>query len=311
MNTSALLSFPTGTESQSFTQLLETNTPLLLTHPLYLILLIFQERYRSWSEWFTSQWKVVADEIEPATGMTSKKWLAREPKSSSPPPPMDTKTLLERVHEAQAELSHVETVMKFAKRFGDVAAGVIKEFEDTRRELGCPVLSKRDLQELTMRMEHVISRCQAVDDRVSELRDRLKVQINVVSYFSSRRASRRAAMTDAGPHLTQVFGLIAQEDNKNSALIAEKQTLISQRMAEDNSTMRLIAGRQRLISERAADDSRVMKRIGLLTALFVPISLITVCLVPLALYTSAFPFRWMLFTNRNTTPEYLEHKSCQ
>ena len=74
----------------------------------------------------------------------------------------------------------------------------------------------------------------------------------------------------------QVFGLIAQEDSRNSATIAEKQTFISQRAADDSSVMRSIARRQVFISERAADDSRVMRRIGLLTALFLPITLVTV-----------------------------------
>jgi Mg2+ and Co2+ transporter CorA len=53
----------------------------------------------------------------------------------------------------------------------------------------------------------------------------------------------------------QVFTLIAQEDNRNSATIAERQTFIS---------------------ERAAEDSRVMRIIGILTALFLPATFVTV-----------------------------------
>lgn len=254
LNTTAFLSFPTSVEADSFIQLLTKHLPLLRLHPLYLLLLIFQERYRTWSIWFTSQWRIVSDEIEVATGMTSKKWLARRMTDSSSPllqQPMDTKVLLERVHEVQAELSHVETVMKFAKRFGDVLLGSIMQFEEARRELGLPILQKRELQELRMRIGCVVSRCQAVDDRVPELKDRLKVQMNVV------------------------FGLIAQEDSRNSATMVERQTFISERAAEDSRVMRSIAERQNFISERAAEDSRVMRIIGLLTALFLPITLVT------------------------------------
>lgn len=42
------------------------------------------------------------------------------------------------------------------------------------------VLGKGDHVELERGMGYVASRCEAVDDRVQELKDRLKVQIHVV-----------------------------------------------------------------------------------------------------------------------------------
>ena len=63
-------------------------------------------------------------------------------------------------------------------RDGVAGEGVIA----SREELGLPTLKN-----LVRRMKYVISRCEAANDRVPELKNRLKVQINMVSsYISSR-----------------------------------------------------------------------------------------------------------------------------
>ena len=191
LNTTALISLPTEAETESFRQILVKNSCLLKIHPLYLLVLIFQARYHGWSHWFTSQWRAISDEIEAATRMTSKKWLARNSKGLSRHQ-INTNILLERVHEVQAELSHAETVMKYAKRFGDVAVGAIQQVEEARRELVLPTLKKEDYLRLARRMKCVVSRCAAIHDRLPELKDRLRAQINVVRtcFVSSRSMVR-------------------------------------------------------------------------------------------------------------------------
>jgi hypothetical protein len=186
LNTTALISLPTEAETESFRQILVKNSCLLKIHPLYLLVLIFQERYHGWSQWFTSQWRAISDEIEVATRMTSKKWLARNAKGLSRHQ-ISTNILLERVHEVQAELSHAETVMKYAKRFG-----AIQQVEEARRELVLSTLKKEDYLRLARRMKCVVSRCAAIHDRLPELKDRLKAQINVVRtcFVSSRSMVR-------------------------------------------------------------------------------------------------------------------------
>ncbi|KAL2190586.1 hypothetical protein L209DRAFT_188647 [Thermothelomyces heterothallicus CBS 203.75] len=124
------------------------------------------------------------------------------------------------------------TVIKSAKRFGDGAIGAIQHFEEAREVLGLPTLKKKERKDLVKRMEYVACRCEAIDDTLPELKERLKGQINVV------------------------FGLIAQTDSRSSVTIAERQISISQ---------------------LAAQDSRVMRIIGILTLLFLPTTLVTVC----------------------------------
>jgi hypothetical protein len=180
LNAIAILSFPGETETESFHQMLRKNVQILRSHPLSLVVLIFRERYSGWSRWFAQQWKVVSEEVEVATGMTSKRWLAMR----APGRPLtNTKALLERVHDVQAELSHIETVMRFeSKRMGDVALEAVEQVEVARKELDLPVsLNRKDRAELIRRMKHVASRCVAVNNRLPELKNRLKVQIDVVS----------------------------------------------------------------------------------------------------------------------------------
>ncbi|KAK4232790.1 hypothetical protein C8A03DRAFT_19992 [Achaetomium macrosporum] len=231
LNTTALLSLGTEAETQSFHQRLINNPSLLGVHPFYLLLFIFQERFGTWGEWFTRQWKVLTD-VEFATGMTAKEWMLRRADYSMDQPPKSTKVLLEMVHAAHAELSHVETVMKSAKRFGDGAICAIQHLEETREMLGLPTLKKKERGDLVNRMKYVVSRCEAIDDTLPELKEQLDGQINVV------------------------FGLIAQRDSRSSVTMAERQILIS---------------------ELAAQDSRVMRIIGILTLLFLPTTLVTVC----------------------------------
>jgi hypothetical protein len=172
--------------------------------------------------------------------------------------PPSTKALLEMVHAAQAELAHVETVMKSAKRFGDGALAAIRQFEETREMLGLSTLKRTERESLENRIQYVISRCDVIVDTLPELKERLKGQINVVRLpphlpYRLSKSKNATNMTDS-----QIFGLMAQKDSRTSVTIAERQILISQ---------------------LAAQDSRVMRIIGILTLLFLPTTLVTVCCV--------------------------------
>jgi hypothetical protein len=66
----------------------------------------------------------------------------------------------------------------------------------------------------------------------------------------------------------QVFSLIAQNDSKSSATIALKQGTIA---------------------EMAAQDSKVMRTIGILTLVFLPSTLVTVCVLVRDLVSAMSP----------------------
>ncbi|GAB1316335.1 hypothetical protein MFIFM68171_06545 [Madurella fahalii] len=210
-----LLSFYTKAEGQHFHQRLIDDPSLTQTHPLYLLVLIFQERYGIWGESFARQWKTVMD-VEAATGMTSKEWVTRYVASGAEQSPRSTRDLLEMVHEAKAELLHLGTVMKYVRRFGDVTVGAVRQFDEARGKLGLPMLKKREREALERRIMQVVSQCEAIDDRLPKLRARLNGQIRVV------------------------FALIAEKDSRSRATIAERQVFIAEMAAQDSRVMRII-----------------------------------------------------------------------
>jgi hypothetical protein len=99
-----------------------------------------------------------------------------------------TDLLLNQLYTTNLELHHSNTVMSFALKFGKYCFEVLVELEKRRHELGLNALSARHKSELEECFNFALVRCDAMADRLSELRNRLAGQISVVRgvFFFSR-----------------------------------------------------------------------------------------------------------------------------
>jgi hypothetical protein len=71
--------------------------------------------------------------------------------------------------------------MRYARRFKDVGIEAIKQLEEARGRLGLEGLREGKRVDLTRRLMLPGTRCEAMDERVHELKERLRGQIDVVS----------------------------------------------------------------------------------------------------------------------------------
>lgn len=186
------ISHSSSDEAQRFRKDCTDHSDLLQLHPLYLIILAFEERYRVWSQWFVSLW-VKLIEVEGTTTMTSGEWMAR--RHLRPVARLqDTGNLLQRTHEIHTELSHCENVMKFGRKF---AAGGMEAMEKCERERSALVgktLRKGQQVGWERRLRSAAANLDSMEDRMVELKQRLQGQVNVVS--SSARSTPRDVATD-------------------------------------------------------------------------------------------------------------------
>ena len=156
------------------------NPDLLRQHPLYLLSLIYKQRFETWSRWISLLWKQVND-IETVTKMTSETW--RQCKMSNEQRDMlqDTEKLLTFMHSTHAEICHGDFVMMFARKLGVFCPKVLKALETARKDQGIPPLSRKHRSALEEEIGFTATRCDAMRDRLLEMRQRLNGQIQVVS----------------------------------------------------------------------------------------------------------------------------------
>ena len=112
--------------------------------------------------------------------MTAEGWKLREISGECRARLQSTKSLLQALHGAHTELSHCETVLRYARRYESVAMQAVDQAEESRARLGAKGLKEGARIELKRRLKFAGSRCEAMGDRVDELKERLRGQINVV-----------------------------------------------------------------------------------------------------------------------------------
>lgn len=151
----------------------------LRLHPFYLLSCIYELRYESWTHWFSSLWCQV-NEIETATNMTGESWKSNAVSSERLNALKDTDTLLTFMHSTHTELCHGENVVSFANKLGRFCLDVIDVLETARTSQGHLSTSKRERSGLEESIKFTAARCDAVRDRLLEMKQRLQGQINVV-----------------------------------------------------------------------------------------------------------------------------------
>jgi hypothetical protein len=178
LTSAAFISLIPKENAESFQQRCHDYADILAIHPLYLLVVIFEERFETWMEWFAGVWKTVSD-IEAVTGMTKVEWMERFPKRRMEEF-RNPRTLMKALHGAHVELAHCTTIMAFAKRFGTTSKMCIEDFEGAREQLGLDPLNKGKRTKLERRLRVTVGKFEAMVDRVEEMKARLKGQIDVV-----------------------------------------------------------------------------------------------------------------------------------
>ncbi len=126
---------------QRLTALCAAQSELLKLHPLYLLVLIYETRYESWTRWFANLWMQI-NEIETATNMTSVSWKKKgvDPKRLEALKEPDT--LLNYLHGTHTEICHAENVMSFANDFGPSCLDILSSLESVREQQSLHPLAK-------------------------------------------------------------------------------------------------------------------------------------------------------------------------
>lgn len=78
---------------------------------------------------------------------------------------------------------------------------------------------------------------------------------------------------------TQLYSIIAQNDNALSLRIATTSLQIAEVSQRDNAAMKTIAEDSRKITEATSRDSAAMRTIAAVTIMFLPATLTAVCLL--------------------------------
>ncbi|OIW33239.1 hypothetical protein CONLIGDRAFT_711163 [Coniochaeta ligniaria NRRL 30616] len=179
----------------------------LRMHPFYLLSCIYELRYESWTRWFSSLWSRVND-IETATKMTGETWQSRD----VPPDRLDalknTETLLTYMHSAHTEFCHGENVVSFAIKLGKFCLDVVDVLETTRASQGHVPTSQRERAGLEATIKFTAARCDAVRDRLLEMKQRLQGQINVSFSLIAQKDSKLAKQDNETMKAIAALGLL-------------------------------------------------------------------------------------------------------
>lgn len=151
---------------------------LLAKHPLYFLVLIYEDRCFEYKVWFDDILEEI-NVVESATGMTRNTWKMKLS------PRLwewfsDYDNLLRMLYASNTELSHFDTVTTFSVKLGDFLLNALKLMEELREEVDLTPLSKRDFRCLQERVLFTRSRCDLTADKTKEMLERVQGQINVV-----------------------------------------------------------------------------------------------------------------------------------
>jgi hypothetical protein len=156
---------------------------LLRVHPLYFLTLISDQRYPLWASSFAGLWLEVVV-AETATGMNRPDWMTTVLKQQIPDRIQalsDTDILLYQLHATNTELCQCDTVMSFAVKYGNFCLQAFDVVESSRERRGHLSLLDRYKSDLKDKIGFYIEMYEGVRSKLSEVKERIRGQINVVS----------------------------------------------------------------------------------------------------------------------------------
>ncbi|KAH7146118.1 hypothetical protein EDB81DRAFT_485172 [Dactylonectria macrodidyma] len=185
------------------------NLDLLRIHPLYLLSFIYDHRFQRWTDWFAQLWKEVV-ELESVTNMTHPFWKISQMDAQRLQALSKDDNLLTQLHATHLELCHSHTVISFATRFGKVCSDAVAEMEKRRQDLGYSPLSRRHASGIDDAFQTILIRCDYMADRLTELSNRLRGQINVVRFLLSTMSLPDCGADHFGSHTISSLRRIAR-----------------------------------------------------------------------------------------------------
>lgn len=178
--TFAFLACNQAADCASAREHLLSNASLLYRHPLHFVSLIYQTRYRIWTDRLAGLWDDVA-EIESLTKMTHPDWVMSAVGAERQLQLSNVNKLMAQLYSIRVEMDHSRTVMAVEKRFRAFCVETMGAMEARRGELGqTPFFGRRERAEWDDMVTATAVRFDAVGERVVELRERLQGQIEVV-----------------------------------------------------------------------------------------------------------------------------------
>jgi hypothetical protein len=220
-----------------------SNAPLLRRHPLHFVSLIYQTRYRKWTDWLAVLWEDVA-EIEALTKMTHPKWVMSAVGADRQVQLSNVNKLTAQLYSVRLEMDHSRTVMAIEKRFRAFCVETMEEMEARRGELErTPSFGRRERAEWNDMVTATSVRFDAVGERLVEIRERLQGQIEVV----------------CGPFLSKTLVFCADD------VSLQVHNMVARRNSEVALT----------VAQLQAHDSRMVKGIAMMTMVFLPATLVS------------------------------------
>lgn len=242
-NTFAFLACNQTSDCTSAREHLLSNASLLLRHPLHFLSLIYQTRYRIWTDRLSALWEGVA-EIESLTKMTHPDWVTSAIAAERYLQLSNVNKLMAQLYSIRVEMDHSRTVMAVEKRFRAFCVETMEGMEARRGELKrTPNFGRRERAEWDDMVTVTGVRFDAVGERVVQLRERLQGQIEVV----------------CGPFCSK--NLLFCADN----LPLEVHNMVARRNSEVALT----------VAQLQAHDSRMVKGISIMTLIFLPATLVS------------------------------------
>ncbi|KAK0625153.1 hypothetical protein B0T17DRAFT_263921 [Bombardia bombarda] len=220
LSTIAVLSCAHHADLSAMHALVSASVSLLLTHPLHLVRLVYEQRFASWMDWMLPYWKDVRV-YETATAMTLPAWEIDRRSSKALQARLealqaDPHVLLRNIYGTMTALCHGDTIMGFARRMGEMGLQVM-EVVERERGVGGLGLGRRDRAVYEQGVRLVMGRCESAGGRMAEQKMRLQSQVNVA------------------------HNLLVLEDSKLSRSMAKDSHAMTVLMALDSKMVKKIA----------------------------------------------------------------------
>lgn len=151
--------------------------------PIYLVIDILCERFENHSNWFASLRRNLTM-LESSTGMTPTTWQGDVPENIARWL-ADYDNLLHFLHATHTEMCHCETVAVYNIKLGEFCLEMVTKMEALRKEVGCLPWTKAERVGVREAIEEQLGDARLVEDRLKEILQRLRGQINVVSMHFS------------------------------------------------------------------------------------------------------------------------------
>ncbi len=152
---------------------------LLAKHPIFLLALVFEERYSHCFDWTTGVTQSL-NEIETFTGMVPDLYQRTQVAPTKMPWLEDYDNQLTQLHHTATALHHCGVVFVALEKFARFSTETATMVESLRANLGLPPAEEQDRARYQEHVKFYLGKSGFMHDRVGAVTERLRTQINVV-----------------------------------------------------------------------------------------------------------------------------------